>query len=60
MKAVPDLFVTTNEPKELAINQALSQAVEEWIADEMDNAAHMVGMAEEFMHADDDLFEPTY
>jgi hypothetical protein len=55
---LPDLFNPTNEPKDLAINQAIKQAVEEWVVDDMDGAEHMLDMAKEFLYADPNHFNP--
>ena len=53
-----DLFNPSNEPKDLAINQVIKQAVEEWVTDDMEEAEHMLDMAIEFLHADPNHFNP--
>jgi hypothetical protein len=45
-----DLFYPTGSPRDLAISQAIRQAVDQWIADDMDGALTCLQAAEEFVH----------
>ena len=54
---VVDLFNPTHNPRDLAINQVLRQAVESWIEGNMEYATYLVSLADKYMVADKERFE---
>lgn len=54
-----DLFDPTLTPKDLAVTRAIEQAVEMFIAGNIEEANHYFEMAEEFVHAPQVYFAPN-
>lgn len=54
-----DLFNPTDAPQDIAVTRAIDQAVEMFIAGDLEEADHCFEMAQEFARAPSELFAPT-
>ena len=54
-----DLLKPTKDPKDLVISRAIDQAVESFIAGDIEEADRCFEMAEEFTRTPPELFAPT-
>lgn len=53
-----DLFNPTNAPQDIAVTRAIDQAVEMFIAGDIEEADRAFEMAQEFVRASPELFAP--
>lgn len=54
-----DIFNPTDAPQDVAVTRAIDQAVEMFIAGDLEEADHCFEMAQEFARAPSKLFAPT-